>query len=298
MSSSFKTIRAITLLFLLGFIWGSGYSLAKLAMLNGVPPLGYSFWQALGPALLLTFSSLCSKKTAVFHTHHWFYFLICGLIGIAIPNTNMYFIASHISAGLLAILVNTVPLIVYPLALLSRQERPDFWRFIALILGVFGIIFLISSPVTGLYSKWTLLTLITPFSFALCSIYIGLRRVPIHSIEAASGMLLMASLLLTPLVIQQHAFYPLTLPLTLPKQVIILEMILSSIGYLLFFMLVRTAGPVFYSITGGVVALTGMFWGYVLFNEIPSPIQGTATVFIILAIALLSWRQSQHFKEH
>ncbi|RUR12673.1 DMT family transporter [Legionella sp. km772] len=294
MSSPWVTLRAVLLLVILGFIWGSGYSLAKFAMTNGVPPLGYSFWQALGPALILSILSLFTEKRALLKPQYWGYFFICGLIGIAIPNTNMYFIASHIPAGLLAVLVNTVPLVVYPLALFFRQEKADFLRFLALVIGMIGIILIIGMPNNAIYSNWVVLTLISPLSFALCSIYIGRIKAPkLNVLEAASGMLIAASLLLTPLVIQQQAFYPLDFPFTLPKQVIVLEIILSSIGYLLFFLLVRHAGPVFYSLTGGVVALTGMLWGYLIFSENPSMIQGLASLLILFALSLLSWRQSK-----
>lgn len=289
-----KTIKAVLLLILLGFIWGSGYSLAKYAMTNGVPPLGYAFWQSLGPALLLTFFCLASRKTAMLKLTYWPYFLTCGLVGIAIPNTNMYFIASHIPAGLLAVLVNTVPLLVYPLALLSGQEKLDRWRFLALLVGVTGILLIVGISTAGLYSGWTLLAMLTPVGFALCSLYIGARQPQeINSIEAASGMLLAASLVLVPLVMSQHAFYPLSGSFTLVKQIIILEIILSSLGYLLFFILIRIAGPVFYSLTGGIVALTGLFWGYVVFNETPTSIQSMAVALVIFALFLLSWRQSR-----
>lgn len=289
-----KTIQSIILLILLGFIWGSGYTLAKFAMTNGVPPLGYAFWQSLGPALLLTLICLVTKKNNLFLPKHWPYFLICGLVGIAIPNTNMYFIASHIPAGLLAVLVNTVPLLVYPLALMSGQETIDVWRLMALLLGMTGIILIIGINTTGLLSNWTLLALLSPLGFALCSIYIGLRQPPgISSLQAASGMLLAASLLLIPLVINQHAFYSLLGPFTLVKQVILLEIILSSLGYLLFFVLIRLAGPVFYSLTGGVVALTGLFWGYLVFAETPTPLQSLAVALVISGLFLLSWRQSK-----
>lgn len=290
----FKPLKALTLLVLLGFIWGSGYSLARYAMTHEVPPLGYSFWQALGPALLLTLSSLFTKDNPLWQRQNWPYFLVCGLLGIAIPNTNMYFIASHLPAGLLAVLVNTVPLLVYPLALITRQERFDGWRMLALLMGVAGIIMIIAPGSSGLISRWTLMALISPLGFALCSIYIGSHQpARLHAIQAASGMLLAASLLLIPLVIQQHAFYPLTPPFTPVKQVIILEILLSSAGYFIFFKLIRLAGPVFYSLTGGVVALTGLFWGFVLFAEIPTSFQRLAMLSVITAIFLLSWRQSQ-----
>jgi drug/metabolite transporter (DMT)-like permease len=292
-----KTLKAILLLIVLGFIWGSGYSLAKFAMTNGVPPLGYAFWQSLGPALLLSGVCIATSNRLNLKSNHWPYFLICGLIGIAIPNTNMYFIANHIPAGLLAVLVNTVPLLVYPLALITRQEKIDGWRFLALLLGMTGILLIIGMNTAGLFSGWTLLALLSPLGFAVCSIYIGAKQpAEINALQAATGMLLAATLLLIPLVIQQNAFYSLTGPFTVVKQVIVLEIILSSLGYLLFFILIRMAGPVFYSLTGGAVALTGLFWGYLIFNETPTPIQCIAVVLVISAIFLLSWRQSRQIQ--
>lgn len=238
--------------------------------------------------------SFFTKQTRLLHPVYWPYFFICGLIGIAIPNTNMYFIASHIPAGLLAVLVNTVPLLVYPLALMAGQEKLDGWRFFALLLGMSGILAIIGINSAGLYSSWTILAMLSPLGFALCSIYIGAKQPKeINALQAANGMLLAASLLLTPVVLKQHAFYSLSAPLTLVKQIVILEIILSSLGYLLFFILIRMAGPVFYSLTGGVVAITGLFWGYLAFDEKPSSIQGMAIALVVSAIFLLSWRQSK-----
>lgn len=289
-----KALKAVLLLTLLGFIWGSGYSLAKYAMTNGVPPLGYSFWQSLGPALLLSLLCILRKNTPLLNPSFWPYFLICGLIGIAIPNTNMYFIASHLPAGLLAVLVNTVPLLVYPLALLTHQEKIATSRVVALLLGMVGILLITGMNTAGIYSGWTLMALLSPLCFALCSVYIGAKQpAQINALQAASGMLLAASLLLTPLVLSQSAFYSLLGPFTLVKQVIVLEIILSSFGYLIFFTLIRMAGPVFYSLTGGMVALTGLFWGYLIFDEIPNLQQSVAAALVISAIFLLSWSQSR-----
>jgi len=288
----YHILKSVSLLILLGFIWGSGYSLAKYAMTHGVPPLGYAFWQSLGPALLLTLIGMLRKQNQLLCRKYWRYFLSCGLVGIAIPNTNMYFISSHIPAGLLAVLVNTVPLLIYPMALMYRLEKPDIWRCFALLIGMSGIVFMITPAFAGMFTGWSLLAMLSPLAFAVCSIYIARHQPPeMSSLQAASGMLFAASLLLTPLVIQQQAFFPLTAPYTLAKQVVLLEIVLSSIGYLVFFMLIRLAGPVFYSLTGGMVALTGLFWGYILFSEKPSSMQAIAISCVITAIFLLSWRQ-------
>lgn len=294
-----RTLLSLWILILLGFIWGSGYTLAKYAMTHEVPALGYAFWQSAGPALLLTFFCLFTGSTAIFQMKYWSYFLACGLIGITIPNTNMYLIASHIPAGLLAVLVNTVPLLVYPMALLVKQEYFDRWRMIALLIGVTGILLIVGPTFQGLLSGWAFLALLSPLAFALCSIYIAAKQPPsLTALEAATGMLLASTLLLFPLVIQQQSFYSLTVgPLTLVKQVVLLEIVLSTLGYLLFFNLLKLAGPVFYSLTGGIVALTGLFWGFVVFHEVPNLLQTWAIFLVIFALFLLSWRQSKQLQE-
>src|SRR5437870_3124623 len=116
-TNSSKILRNLTTLIALGVIWGTGYSIARFAMTNGVPPLGYSFWQSLGPAVIIGLIAFWSNKTVAFSAAKIRFYLICGLTGIAIPNTSMYFAASHLPASILAMLVNTVPIIAYPMAL-------------------------------------------------------------------------------------------------------------------------------------------------------------------------------------
>lgn len=286
-----KALLSIGLLLALGFIWGSGYSLAKIAMEQGVPPLGYSFWQSLGPAILLGLISL-RQPNQLLSLKLWPFFLLCGLIGIAIPNTNMYFSASHLPAGLLSVIVNTVPIITYPLALLIGQEKFNPWRLVTIVTGFIGIIMIVS-PHFGFADislhPWALITLISPLAFACCSLYIA-RCTPTgtNPLVSSAGMLLCSALLLSPMVIHYHAFYPLTPPFNLAKEVILLEILLSSIGYILFFLLIRIAGPVYYSLTGGVVALTGLFWGYLLFGEHLNTSQWIASALILSSITCLS----------
>ena len=107
----------------------------------------------------------------------------------------------------------------------------------------------------------------------------------------------MATMMLAPIVWHQHAFYALSEPWSLTKSVIVIEMILSSLGYVLFFRLITMAGPVFYSLTGGVVAITGLLWGYLVFGEIPHLQQSFASLAIVAAIFLLSWQQYRQPKQ-
>lgn len=116
-------IRAITLLVLLGFIWGSGYSIARYAMTHGVAPFGYAFWQSLGPTVLLIIFLKLKRIKLALQLRHIVFYVIAGLLGIVIPNSNIYITAAHLPAGILAVVVNTVPIFLYPLAFLFAQER-------------------------------------------------------------------------------------------------------------------------------------------------------------------------------
>ncbi|KTC97404.1 ABC transporter permease [Legionella geestiana] len=285
----------LVLLVLLGFIWGCGYSLSRYALTHGVPPLGYAFWQTLGPALLLGVTGGFRRGGRLRNPADWRFFLICGLAGIAIPNTNMYFLAPHLPAGMLAVLVNTVPLIIYPMAIFLGLERFESCRFSAVLLGVFGLMSLVTAPLS--VNVYTLAALLTPLAFAACSLYIAnLGKQAPEAHESACGMLLAATLLLLPLVLSTHSFYPLSVFPDTVQSVVLLEILLSTIGYVLFFRLIRLAGPVFYSLVGGVVALTGIFWGRILFDERLTLRETLACACITGAVFLLSWRQSRLIK--
>ncbi|MEM9243670.1 MAG: EamA family transporter [Pseudomonadota bacterium] len=294
--------QSVSLLILLGFIWGSGYTIARYAMTHGVHPLGYSFWQALGPAILLLLMTLPYwYRRRKFLLRPWRYYIVTGVLGIAIPNTNMYFCAPHLPAGIVAIMVNTVPLIIYPLALLVRQERFNYWRMIGVILGVIGIMMVVIPTAdlkNNLTTHWLLITLITPLSFACCIVYINKYRPSgINDLFLSAGMLTVASLILIPLVFISGEFYPLSLPLTKVDGIVILEIVLSSIGYVLLFRLIKIAGPVFYSLANGVVCLTGLFWGRLIFSEKMNAMIIIAVIFILIAIILVTTQKQAYTNE-
>jgi drug/metabolite transporter (DMT)-like permease len=287
-----KPLLSFMLLLLLGFIWGTGYSIARYATLNGVPPLGYSFWQSLGPAILISLISCFGASRFKFSLPHLRYYLICGLTGIAIPNTNMYFAAPHLPAGLLAVIVNTVPVVAYPMALIAGLESFQMMRFMGVVSAICGIM-LIIIPSASLPSPhmvpWVLSALITPVSFAFCAVYISRYRPEKgDSLSLAAGTLIASSLLLLPIVILDRSFYALHLPLTPADWVILLEILLSSIGYVVLFQLIKMAGPVYYSLVDAIVALKGLFWGYLIFHEKLNIWTATAVGLILIALFFIT----------
>ena len=288
-------LLSLSMLIALGMLWGSGYVIAKYCVTHGVPALGYSFWQSLGPAIALTIISLWQQHKVPIKKKYLAYYGVCGLLGIAFPNSLMYFSARYVPAGILAVLVNTVPIITFPLALAAKQDKFSWLKITAVLIGVAGILWIVTPhelATDNLHWGWTLAVLLTPLSFAICAVFISAcRPVPSHAIGLSAGMLIFSSIILLPIVISQHAFYALTWPFDLTQWLILLEILLSSTGYVLFFALIRRAGPTFYSLVSGVVALTGLFWGRIIFGESLSITNIAAIVLVITAIIMITYER-------
>lgn len=291
-------VQGLFLLFSLGLIWGSGYSLAHYATTHGIHPLSYAFWQSLGPAifmfLYLAYQRPQSAKHILTPTHIRFY-AVCGFLGIALPNTNMYFASAHLPAGLLAVLVNTVPVITFLVAWSVGEEHFSIARFTGVLLSVVGIMILVfpKSQLAHIQSvPWILTALISPLSFAACAVFIAKKSPPnTNPSTLSTGMLIFSTLFLIPVIMASHHFYFFEYPFALRDWVILIEIVLSSIGYVLLFMLIKLAGSVYYSLVAGVVALTGLFWGWLLFGEHLQLYSTVATLFIISGIVFVALRQ-------
>jgi drug/metabolite transporter (DMT)-like permease len=298
MTKSKYSIVALLLLIILGFIWGSGYTLARYCTTHGVSPLGYALWQSLGPALVLVILIAIFRISWPLSWQHLRFYFICGLVGIALPNTNIYFASPHLPAGMLAVIVNTVPILTYVLAFIFRQERFYYSRFLGVILGMLGLFLIVQMNFHEVKATpWIFLALLTPLCFAFTATYIARQERPeVHAFVAAASMMLFSSLLLLPAVLVKNDFYGLHWPLILPDQAIVLEIILSSIGYLMMFQILKMAGAVYYSFVSCIVALTGLFWGWLVFGETLSIRSAFAVGLILLALLLITMNQMQKGK--
>lgn len=288
-------ISRMSLVVILGALWGAGYTIARFAVTHGVAPLGYAFWQSFGPALLL-FIILKLRRVIIPTTSEYIkFFLVCGFLGIALPNTIIYFVAQHLPAGILAVVINTSALMIYVLALIFKAERFSWLRFLGVLCALFGVILVfvpeVMLPHIHLF-WWLMLALVTPLCFALCAIFI-IKKQPEDSniLVLSCGMLLVSSVLLAPLVYVTHSFYTLTLSFSLPEMAILLEILISSLGYFILFRILTTAGAVYYSLVGPFVVLTGVFWGWLIFGERLLTVDYFAAAFVVLGLVLVALKR-------
>jgi drug/metabolite transporter (DMT)-like permease len=281
------------LLLLLGCNWGFTFSLAKIGAEGGVPPIGYALWQAAGASAILFAISWARGHWPAITPRHLRYYAVSGVVGIAIPNVNIITVVGHLPVGVVTILVTLAPLVTWVLARISGQEPANRRRAIGTLVGFCGAL-LIVLPRASLPSPdmagWVLVGLITPTFYAIANVYVARARPPgAHSLTLAAMMNGAVALILAPLAVATGSFYPLWPPFLAADYAILGHMAAASLGSLVFFEIMRMAGPVFLSQVGYIVTITGLMWGIALFGERHSAWIWAALAIVLVGLALVTW---------
>lgn len=287
---------ALILLIILGIDWASGYAIAGYCMTHGVNPYGYGFWQSFGPfVLLLIIQSI--RRELWLDKNGMLYALLCGLFGIVIPNLLIYFAARHIPSGLLTVLANASPILTYILAVGFKDEAFSFKRVALVLLGLIGVGIIILPNQHGLEldagNWWLYLALLIPLSYAFSAVYISRFHPGSGNVLSYSlWMLMFSSLCISPLAVINQGYYPLRLN-DLPSLLIVVEILLSTLGYGLLFIIIKKVGAVYYTLVNAVAVITGVLYGVLLFGQHFSSLTYVAIAIILLTIVGLTYTQQK-----
>ena len=242
--------------------------------MGGVHPFAYAWMQSTGAALFLTL--VCYRKGIPFDLSrgHLVFFAGAAVIGLVLPNINIITTAKYIPAGVMSTVVSTVPVLGYVLAVGLRIEGFRWNSAVGIGLGLVGALLMVL-PKTSLPSPdmvpWVLIAFLTPALYACSGIFSDrMRPEGTHSLAAARGMLIVASLATLPLMLAVDGLYPLMANPGPTDFAMLGQICISSVAYILYFEILKRAGPVFLSLVSYVVTLFGLFWGWVVFGEIHS----------------------------
>lgn len=261
---------ALVFLLALGSIWGLSISTSKLAV-QAFGPFSVVFWYALVAFLVLAAISLVRGKLPPLDGRHVRYYVASGLIGFAIPSLNNVLVVQQVPAGILSTMIATAPVFTYAIALVAGQERFQVMRASGIGLGLVGALVILlpanSLPDAGM-APWVALGLLTPFLYGISAVVIS-RYMPreTDSITLATGFLGVAVVffLATMLASGETA---LPWPVQWPGSHMILWLgITSSAAYVLYFQIIRIAGPVYLSQVGYLVVTIGVVAGILIFDE-------------------------------
>ncbi len=274
----------LSLLLTIGIAWGATPSLARLIGQFGGSPVGLTLWQAIGGGMLLLAVTIVRRRTLPIDRAHLVFYLFCGVAGTALPTTMIFTVAPNLPAGVLAMLLTTVPIMTYALGITCGIDRIAAGRLFGLLLGIgaVGLLFIPNgADQTMAPVRWIALALLIPAAYSLENIFIALRRPPnTDSLTLLTGMMLMSAIILAPIVGISDAYVPLQFPFGVLEWAMLAMIVINVICYAVFIYLVTATGPVFAAQAGYPVMIFGVAWGMYLFDE-------RHTMWIWVAFALM-----------
>jgi drug/metabolite transporter (DMT)-like permease len=264
-------------------IYGAVFTVNKLAATAGVPALAYSFWQSFGAGLVLWVAITLRGERLGVTRRHLIGYAVIGALVIGIPISLLTYISPKLPAGVMTLVLALSPPLTLMISVILRLERFRVLGLIGLLSGFAGVVVVIAPSATlgtpGAW-KWFVLALVAPVLFASSNVAAAVLRPPAASSTAMSaGVLFGSSAVLLPvMLIAGQAWVPERLDTGAIAS--LLAMGINAIFLVLFFEIIRRAGPTFFAQFNYLAVLAGVAWGAAVFGE-------RLTLFFFLAVALM-----------
>ncbi|MDF1792957.1 MAG: DMT family transporter [Thalassobaculaceae bacterium] len=283
----------LILMLVLGNLWGLSFSLSKTAVLGGIHPLAYVWMQTTGATLFLFVACRRAGVTVPTTRRHLLLYAATGIVGTVLPSITIVTTALHLPAGIISTLVTMVPMMTFALAVATGVQRFEPLALAGLSLGLIGVLFLVlpdSSLPSADMTLWVLFGMLTPVLYASNGVLAArLRPAGTSSLAAAFGMMATASVCSLPVMLAAGAFHPLFADgLNAHDLAMTGQILITCVAYIMYFEINARSGPVYLSQVSYVVNVAGLFWGFVIFAEVPSPWLWATVVFVFAGVYLVN----------
>ncbi|MFP6689621.1 MAG: DMT family transporter, partial [Alphaproteobacteria bacterium] len=220
------------------------------------------------------------------------YFIIGGT-GIAAPIALLTWLSTKLPVGIMSIIVILSPLITYLLALAFGLEKVRLLSLAGIICGLAGILLLIipelDLPESGMV-WWLLLALLAPAGFALTNVLAVLIRPPDSPpVSFSCGLVSAASVMLLPAMFLFGQEYVFPGPSAWADVAILGAATITCLMYVTFLIIVKAAGPVFFSQFNYVIVVAGLGWGILLKSESYELHVWLSAALMLSGVAFLTW---------
>lgn len=255
----------------LGIGWGSTQSLGKIAVSTGYGHFGLIFWQLVIGAAVLGAVAAIRRRPLPLTWDSLRFALVIALIGTIIPNSTFYAAVAHLPAGIMSILISTVPILAFPIALALRSERFSLARLAGLVIGLVGVI-LIALPQAGLPAStalaWIPIAMVGPLFYAIeGNVVARWGTAGLDPVQAMFAASVMGSVVVLPLVLISGQWISPPWPPGPAEQALVLSSVIHAFMYAGYVWLAASAGAVFATQTSYIVTAAGIGWAMLLLGE-------------------------------
>lgn len=281
------------LLIVMGATWGATQPLGKIAVSTGHGFFGLIFWQlvigaiVLGPIALLGRPLRPGRRAMVFA-------VAIAFLGTIVPNSSFYISVERLPAGIMSILIATVPLMSFPIALALGMDRVSGLRLAGLGCGIVGVA-LIALPQASLPSRdmvaYLPLAMVGPLFYAIESNVVArFGTAGMNAVQAMFLVSLTGAVLVLPLVLATGQWVDPLQPWGRAEWALVASSMAHAVAYASYVWLASRAGAVFASQSAYIVTGTGVIWSMLLLGERFSPWVWAALVVMLAGLALVQPR--------
>ncbi|WP_407120340.1 DMT family transporter [Bradyrhizobium sp. STM 3561] len=237
----------IGLLLLLSLIWGSSFTLIKVA-LPTIPPFTMVAARVTIAAVLLILVALAQGHALPRQGPVWAAFVVQGLLQSALPFTLISWGETHITSGLAGVLNATPPMFVLAIALSTGRGREAISgrKIIGVALGLAGVALTMRVDARSGFGTTAPLAqaavLAASFCYALAPIW-GQRFANLPAIVTAAGAMSCAAALMLPIAAVLDRPWTLAPTMQAIMAVLGLASVCTALAMVIYFRLIHTLGP-------------------------------------------------------
>jgi len=276
------------MLIVLSILWGGSFFFNKLTVAEWPPFAVVQVRVGLAALALLLVVRIAGQSMAV-GRELWLAFFGMGILNNLIPFSLFLWGQQQIASGLASILNATTPIFAVLVMHCFGNEKATGLKLGGVLAGLVGVAILMGpDAISGLGSNLAaqLACILAAVSYAFSGL-IGRRFRGVSPLVAATGQLSASTLMMLPIVFVMHP--PWTLPV--PSQqatlaLVGLALISTALAYLLFFRIMRTAGPSNVMLVTFLIPVSAILLGSGLLGEalLPRHFAGMAAIFVGLAL--------------
>jgi len=283
-------------LLMIGVCWGVTVPLIKVAVSTGHQPFGLVFWQlVIVVAALALLTRLRRKKIAL----NWKYmrlFTAVALFGAVLPDVFFYTAATKLPAGVLSIILASVPLFSLPIAITLGLDHFAWRRLLGLVLGLMGIMLLIGPNAISIESSAIFmvpLALLAPLFYATEGNLVDLWGIQdLDPLQTLLGASIIGVVVILPVTLLSGQWINPFADFGQAEAALVASSIIHALVYSGYVWLIGRAGSVFAAQSSYLVNGFGVVWAIILLGESYSTWFWAALTLMFLGIFFVQPRPS------
>jgi len=269
----------------LSFIWGSSFILMKEGM-EQLTPYQVAAIRMLSAGLILL--PVAIKRRKQFPTSNRWLLIVSGLLGSFIPAFLFCIAETKIDSALAGILNALTPICVIIVGGAIFKQRNTRNQVAGVLIGFAGllVLFISTGKIDFTYVSFALLVVLATFSYGFNVNMVNRKLLHIPSINI--GTFAFTSLIIPSIIVLWiTGFFELTLSNASVQWSIGASVLLgiggTAIATILFYVLLKKAGPIFSSMVTYGIPFVAIFWGW-LAGEAISTVQFVCLLIILAGV--------------